>query len=228
MVLLSQCRPVTSPSNSLLLVEQLLYLAHRDGYLQDLDTSLGNELPSAPACITQELWQALHKIPLSAEYFAVVIRSMYDHPEYWESLPASDKLAELQGLPPFPWKLAGSNISSPPQTSSLDEYVLLNCLCPEIVQDKLLALARPLVDSVNVQRLVNIITGAETFYPLLLVHSMDSTVSQANKMELESELKQCLQVYVHTHTHTHTHTLSSNRKVVNFWERSIFFFRFRA
>ena len=162
-------------------------------YLQDMDSStLENERPSTPTCVSQDLWRMLHKIPLSTEYFSVVIRSIHDQPEFWESLApmTGDNLAELKELPPFPWKL--DNLSK--QASSLDEYVLLKCLCPQVVHDKLLALARPLVDSVKVPELREIITGAEGSYPLLLVHSRESLVSQANEMELERELKQCLPV----------------------------------
>ena len=211
MVVLSQCHPVTS-FNSLLLVEQLLYLAQGASYLQDLDTTLENERPSTPSCISQDLWQLLHKIPLSTEYFSVVIRSIHDNPEFWKSLAptASDNLTELKELPHFPWKLADSNNVSA-QISSLDEYVLLNCLHPQIVHDELLALARPLVDSVKVPELREIITGAEGPYPLLLVHSRGSPVSQANEMELESELRKCLPVGDYTCAHNsvdscvHTH-----------------------
>ena len=162
-------------------------------YLQDMDSStLENERPSTPTCVSQDLWRMLHKIPLSTEYFSVVIRSIHDQPEFWESLApmTGDNLAELKELPPFPWKL--DNLSK--QASSLDEYVLLKCLRPQVVHDKLLALARPLVDSVKVPELREIIAGAEGSYPLLLVHSSESLVSQANEMELERELKQCLPV----------------------------------
>ena len=191
---LSQCHPITS-SNSLLLVEQLLYLAQGASYLQDLDTTLENEFPSTPTCVSQDVWRLLHKIPLSTDYFSVVIRSIHDNPEFWESLAptAADNLTELKELPPFPWKLTDLN-NLLAQTSSLDEYVLLKCLYPLIVDDKLLALARPLVDSVKVPELREIITGAEGSYPLLLVHSRESPVSQANEMELESELRKCLPV----------------------------------
>ena len=195
MVVLSQCHPITS-SNSLLLVEQLLYLTQGASYLQDLDTTLENERPSTPTCISQDLWRLLHKIPLSTEYFSLVIRSIHDNPEFWKSLAPTagdDNLTELKKLPPFPWKLTDSNNLSP-QTSNLDEYVLLNCLYPQIIHNKLLALARPLVDSVKVPELREIITGAESSYPLLLVHSRESLVSQANEMELENELKKCLPV----------------------------------
>jgi hypothetical protein len=196
MVLLSQCHPITS-SNSLLLVEQLLYLSQGDSYLQDLVTTLENEDPSIPACVSQDLWRLLHKIPLSMEYFSVVISSIHANPEFWESLASviSDNLTELKELPPFPWKLKDdSNNLSAQAASSLDEYVLLNCLRPQMVHDKLLALAKPLVDSVKVPELREIIIGAEGFYPLLLVHSRESLVSQANEMELEGELKMCLPV----------------------------------
>ena len=192
MVVLSQCHPITS-SNSFLLVEQFLYLSQGDGYLQDLDVTLENERPSTPTCVSGELWRLLHKIPLSTEYFSMVIRSIHDNPEFWETLSSavSDNVTELKELPPFPWKL-GEDILT--QTSSLDEYVLLHCLRPQIIHDKLLALARPLVDSVKVPELREIITGAEKSYPLLLVHNRESVVSQANEMELESELRKCLPV----------------------------------
>ena len=127
----------------------------------------------------------------------MVISSIYDNPEFWESLGPliSDNLTELKELPPFPWKLGDdSNNLSSAQASSLDEYVLINCLCPQIFHDNLLALARPLVDSIKVPELREIITGAEGSYSLLLVHSRESLVSQANEMELESELKKCLPV----------------------------------
>ena len=150
-------------------------------------------------CISQDLWQLLHKIPLSAEYFSVVISSIHDNPEFWESLGLviGDNLTELKELPPFPWKLKDDSNSLSAQVSSLDEYVLLNCLRPQLVQDKLLALARPLVDSVEVPELREIITGAEGSYPLLLVHSRENLVSQANEMELEGQLKKCLPVCDH-------------------------------
>ena len=200
MLLLSQCRPINS-SSSLLLVEQLLYLSLGEGYLQELDTTLENERPSPPTCVSRDLWQLLHKIPLSTEYFSTVIRSIHDNPEFWESLPTADKLTELQELPLFPWKLTDLNNSISSQTSGLDEYVLLNCLCPQIVRDKLLALARPLVDSVKVPELKEIITGAKSSYPLLLVYNKESPVSQANEMELENGLKSSLPVRtVETHT----------------------------
>ena len=215
MAILSQCHPITS-SNSLLLVEQLLYLSQGPSYLQDLDTSLENEHQSIPACISQELWRLLHKIPLSAEYFSVVISSIHDNPEFWESLGPviGDNLTELKELPPFPWKL-GNNLSSA-HGSSLDEYVLLNCLRPQLVQDKLLALARPLVDSVEVPELREIIAGAEGSYPLLLVHSRESVVSQANEMELESQLKKCLPVCDHKFK---LHIFSQCSMIFSTWTR---------
>ena len=186
MVLLSESKP--NHNSSLLLVEQLLYLAHGESYLQELDITLEDERPPSPSYVSHDLWQSLHKIPLSTEYFSVVIKSIHDNPEFWTSL---NETRETQDLPTLPWRV---NDDSSPSDAGLDEYVLQNCLCPEIVRDKLLSMAGQLVESIEVPELSEIIESNEKSRPLLLLHSKESLVSQANLVELEDELKKCLPV----------------------------------
>ena len=173
-------------------MEQLLYLTHGESYLQELDFTLEDERPPSPACISQDVWRALHKIPLSTEYFSVVIKSIHDDAAFWESLTAPDKMADLQEeLPEFPWKTSDF---SPPLPTGLDECVLLNCLCPQVVASKLLATAGKVVDSTDVPELREIVRTESRPRPLLLLHDVECPVSQANAMELESELNKCLPV----------------------------------
>ena len=191
MALLTHSNP--SMCSSLLLVEQLLYLAHGDRYLQELDITLGDEQPTSPSCISHELWQTLHKIPLSTDFFSGVIKSVHDNPDFWESLSSPDEMVES---PNFPWKLSDSVPSS-----GLDEFVLLNCLCPQVVSDKLLALANPLVELIQVPQLRDIVLG-DNSHPLLLFHNRECPVSQANMLELNNELKKCLPVRTPYIVHT--------------------------
>lgn len=171
-------------------MEQLLYLAQGESYLNELDITLDEERPPSPACISHDQWQTLHKIPLSTEYFSVVVKSIHDNPDFWESLSASSKdVAESSDLLPFPWKQADSS----PPTSGLDEYVLLKCLHSQSVSDKLVGLANKLVASIEVPELREIIQ-ADSLHPLLLLHDRACPVSQANEMELENELRKCLTV----------------------------------
>ena len=184
----------SSLTNSLLLVEQLLYIAQGDSYLQELDVTLEDEHPPSPSCVPHELWQTLHKIPLSTEYFSVMIKSIHDDTKFWESLITPERAVDSCELPKFPWKKDsdGSNLSL--QTTGPDEYVLLKCMCPHIVSDSLLTLANRLVDSVQIPELKEIVQNGDSSYPLLLLHDRESPVSQANVLELESELKNSLPV----------------------------------
>lgn len=193
MVLLGLTAPCNSRDSSLLLVEQLLYLAQGEAYLSELDLTLEEDRPDTPGCISRDLWRALHRIPLSTDYFSEVINSVHDHPAFWESLPAPESVAKYGDIPNFPWKGSVSESSSPDR--GLDDYVLLNHMYPLTLRERLLVLTSQLISKVEVPELKEMIRVGSS-QPLLLLYDEECPVSQCNVMELESQLKQCLPVSV--------------------------------
>ena len=194
--LLSQCD--LAQSNSLLLVEQVLYLSQGDSYIQELNIS--EEPPASPSSVPLHFWHSLHKVPLSVEYFSKVVKSIHDDTDFWEKMThahleedssQTEKETNVLDLSKFPWQAEKSD--SP---HCLDDYVLLMCINPKVAHENLLSLVPPLMESVSVP-LLSVVLKREsnTTTPLLLVHNESCPISQSNMLHLESELRTIHQVY---------------------------------
>ena len=75
----------------------------------------------------------------------------------------------------------------------LDDYVMLKCLNEEGFQSKVSSLIRPLVDSVSVPLLRDVLQ-ANPVQPVLLVYDEGSPRSQALMYSLEEEIRNAFQV----------------------------------
>ena len=193
--LLSLSHP--TPSNVLLLMDQLEYLAHSQSYLEEAELSV--DLPPNPTCITVELWQTLHKLPLPVEYFRALVNSTHTHSEFWEGL-STEPHKHLQ-VTDFPWhsdevnsSVTGQGEANLPLTG-LEDQVVLRCISEGSSMRALSELVTSLVDCVGVVELREVCeSGLRSKRPLLFYHDQQSQVSQINRSSLEITLKAALKV----------------------------------
>lgn len=192
--LLSLSHP--APSNVLLLMDQLEYLSQSQSYLEEAELSV--DLPPNPTCITVELWQTLHKLPLPIEYFRPLVNSTHTHPEFWEGLSTEHKHLQVTD---FPWHSNEVNPSVAgqegvdPSLTGLEDHVVLRCISEESSMRALSELVTSLVDCVGVVELREACeSGLRSKRPLLFYYDQQSQVSQINHSNLETTLKAALKV----------------------------------
>ena len=184
MTLLTHCSP---HQDTALVMEQLLYLSQGPSYQEELDIS--NQLPTNPACVSEELWCNLHKLPLGPEYFRQVVQSMYSSPNFWEHLQqARNESSDINSLP---WRKGGDD-----NPITLNDFILWSCINWEGVVHMLWEEASVLLQSTSAPTLADILsrTSGQSGDPVLFLSEEESVVSDTNLYNLEEELRTQLQV----------------------------------
>ena len=177
-----------SCSEAALTIEQLLYLTRGERY-QDLSLS-NNSLPPNPTYISEELWQTMHRVPLTTEYFRVVIESVHNHSDFWESLQLQRE--GIKEMPKYPWNRDGYPVT-------LNDLILLSCINREVTFKTLNEQVSSLIEPITIPLLADVYASAAG-EPLVFLHDEKSAVSQANFWHLEDELKRTLQVCILSQT----------------------------
>ena len=183
--LLACCRP---HQDTVLVMDQLLYLLQGRSYLEELDIS--DQLPANPACVSEELWRNLHKLPLDTKYFRQVVQSMHSMPNFWERLQqAHNESININGLP---WR-KGEGDDNP---ITLNDFILWSCINWEAVIQMLWEEASVLLQSTSAPTLADILsrTPGQSGEPVLFLSEEESVVSDTNLYNLEEELRTQLQV----------------------------------
>lgn len=199
MTLLTHCRP---HRDTALVMDQLVYLLQGPSYLEELDMS--DQFPTNPACVSEELWCKLHKLPLDPKYFRQVVQSMYSSPNFWERLQqAHDESSDINGLP---WRKGGDD-----DPITLNDFILWSCINWEGVVQMLHKEASVLLQSTSAPTLADILSrtsgqsgepladvlsrmSGQSGEPVLFLSEEESVVSDTNLHNLEEELRTQLQV----------------------------------
>lgn len=187
LVLLAHCSPHHDTE-----LDQLLYLSSQgSSYLEELDVS--NQLPPNPACVSEELWHNLHKLPFNSKYFRQVVQSMHSTPNFWEQLQhARGEGSDINALP---WRKGGDDDNP----ITLNDLVLWCCINQDTVVQTLQREASVLLQSTSAPTLTDILTRPSTVSgqrgePVLFLSEEESVVSETNFYNLEEELRSQLQV----------------------------------
>ncbi len=175
---LSHCHLPDDPSTT---TDQLCYISQGDSCLQGLE--LSDSPPPAPAGVSEELWSALYRAPLSTAYFSEVIQSIHSSQEFWQGLQTQGRA----DVATFPWR---QNDSKP---VTLDDWVFLRCLNEKEAMESLQLEVSVLTGSTSIPLLSEVSLTAKCA-PVVFLHDEESLVSQANLLRLESDLKEALQV----------------------------------
>ena len=195
-----------SHTSTVPLAEQLLYLAHGELALSEMDTP-----PQATegAQIPHDVWDTLQRIPLSLEYYSMVVQSLQTHPQFWErAFGCSGKKEEggenteeeivegggtevVRDLSDFPWTSRGG----PDVCVGLDDYVLLKFLREESCSGKVSSLVGVLVGATHVSLLSDVLLErpSET---VLLFYDESCPRSQALMYTLQRETKEIMKVII--------------------------------
>lgn len=183
MTLLTHCSP---HQDTALVMEQLLYLSQGPSYQEELDIS--DQLPTNPACVSEELWCNLHNQPLGTEYFRQVVQSMHSSPNFWEHLQQAHESSDINSLP---WRKGGDD-----DPITLNDFILWSCINWEGVVHILLEEASVLLQSTSAPTLADILsrTSGQSGDPVLFLSEEESVVSDTNLHNLEEELRTQLQV----------------------------------
>ena len=179
------------------LAEQLLYLAHGEQALtEQVEQVLGELDPTPPGndIIPKSLWEKLQKIPLSTDYYSSVLSSLQTHPQFWEGCgsTAGEVGRVVKDFSEYPWK-AQDGRDSGGTGLGLDDYVMLKCLDEEGFRRKITGLVDPLVDSVSVP-LLNEVLQASPVQPVLLFYEEACPRSQAHMYSLEEDIRDTFKV----------------------------------
>lgn len=180
-----------SRANTVLLAEQLLYLAHgkevlTEQVLEDHDSLTGSSI------IPKSLWEELYKIPLSADYYTSVISSLETHPQFWEGYgddTSGEGQKRVKDFSEYPWKDQSHHAAG----LGLDDYVMLKCLDEERFWKKISGLIDLLVDSVSVPLLSEVLLTNST-QPVLLLYEEACPRSQALIYSLEETIRNTFKV----------------------------------
>ena len=168
------------------LAEQLLYLAHGEQALGDLEDATP---PPKDMDIPQGLWETLQRIPLSLDYYNLVVASLETHPQFWGAIADSSEGLAVRDFSDFPWRAErGSEV-----IVGLDDHVLLKCLSEEAWLAKLSNLIEPLTKSVSVPLLSKVLRESPT-EPVLLYYEESCPRSQALLYVLEQEVTDTFKV----------------------------------
>ena len=214
MTLLTHCSP---HQDTALVMDQLVHLSQGPSYLEELNIS--DQFPTNPACVSEELWCNLHKLPLDPKYFRQVVQSMYSSPNFWERLQqAHDESSDINGLP---WRKGGDD-----DPITLNDFILWSCINWEGVVQMLHKEASVLLQSTSAPTLADILsrtsgqsgepladvlsrtsgqsgepladvlsrTSGQSGEPVLFLSEEESVVSDTNLHNLEEELRTQLQV----------------------------------
>ncbi len=183
-----------SHTSTVPLAEQLLYLAHgeqalAEQLLGELDHAQ-DEHPPGSDVIPKSLLEKLQKIPLSIDYYGSVLSSLQTHPQFWErwcGSSASEEGRVMNDFSEYPWSTDGAT------GLGLDDYVMLKCLDEEGFQKKVSILVSPLVDSVSVPLLSDVLQASPA-QPILLFYEEACPRSQALMHSLEEEIRNTFKV----------------------------------
>ena len=199
MTLLTHCSP---HQDTALVMDQLVHLLQGPSYLEELNIS--DQFPTNPACVSEELWCNLHKLPLDTNYFRQVVQSMYSSPNFWEHLQqAHDESSDINSLP---WRKEGDD-----DPITLNDFILWSCINWEAVVQMLHKEASVLLQSTSAPTLADILsrtsgqsgepladvlsrTSGQSGEPVLFLSEEESVVSDTNVHNLEEELRTQLQV----------------------------------
>ena len=189
LVLLAHC---SLHHDTELVMDRLLYLSSQgSSYLEELNIS--NQLPPNPACVSEELWCNLHKLPLDSEYSRQVVQSVYSTPNFWEQLQhARGEGSDINALP---WRKGGDDDNP----ITLNDLVLWSCIDQDTLVQTLQREASVLLQSTSAPTLTDILTRPSTVSgqrgePVLFLSEEESVVSETNFYNLEEELRSQLQV----------------------------------
>lgn len=186
-----------TPATNILLTEQLIYLQQGEKYTEEVD--LSSDLPPNPVCISVDVWQSIHKLPLPVEYFSSVVKTTHTFPDFWENLKQHDDIPKqslLIDIKDFPWNTTNNELSD---CSGLEDLVILKCIHQESFDKQLKSIASSLTDLVDVPLMSDVLVARETSSfirnrPVLFLYDENSEVSQINSSRLEEVVKQHLKV----------------------------------
>lgn len=181
-----------SHTSTVPLAEQLLYLARGEQALGDLDQlQRGLSPPPAPqeVSIPDHLWETLHKIPLSLDYYGAVLGSLKTHPQFWEGVVEGVVKggASVGDFSVFPWRGEVVGVG-------LDDYVMLRCLDEQSFVAKVSGLMEKLMESISVPLLGDVV--ATPSGPVLLFYEEACPRSQVLLSRLEQGITDTLRVCV--------------------------------
>lgn len=169
-----------------LLAEQLLYLAHGEQALGSLEQI---QEPQSPhnIIIPYAFWETLQKIPLSFDYYGLVLQSLQSHPQFWEGAMGQSEEEEspVNEFSDFPWKVEGGSSVG----LGLDDYVMLKCLNEESYRTKVSSSVELLTGTVTVPLLRDVLQAAGAASATLLFYEELCPRSQALIYVLEEEIK---------------------------------------
>ena len=195
LAILTQCN--VTPTTSILLTEQLIYLQQGEKYTEELDFS--SDLPPNPLCISVDLWQSIHKLPLPVEYFSSMVKTTHTFPDFWENLKQQDNIQNQFvsiNVKDFPWKTASNELSD---CTGLEDLVILKCVLQERFTEQLESIVSSLTDLVDVPVMSDVLLTEESSSliknrPVLFLYDENSEVSQINSSSLEEVVKKYLKV----------------------------------
>lgn len=166
------------------LAEQLLYLAHGEQALGDLDQIQQPNPPPQEVTIPRDLWDTIHKIPLSLEYYTSVLHSLKTHPQFWEGVVEGK--SHVEDFSAFPWRADSIGVG-------LDNFVVLRCLDEQACLAKVAALMEDLMDSLSVPLLRDVIETSPS-EPVLIFYEESCPRSQVLLSHIEQEIRVTLKV----------------------------------
>lgn len=169
-----------SRTSTLPLAEQLLYLACGDHALSELDHLQQPPPPPQGVGVPPELWEVLNKIPLSLDYYNAVLHSLQTHPQFWEGVVGES--ADVGDFSAFPWRGGASVVGV-----GLDDYVMLRCLDEKSCMAQMADLMEPLVNSMTVPLLGEVLQASSS-EPTLLLYQELCPLSQALLSQLEQHI----------------------------------------
>lgn len=194
-----------SHTSTVPLAEQLLYLAHGELALSEMDTP---PQPPEGVEIPHDVWDTLQRIPLSLEYYGIVVQSLQTHPQFWERALGccSGKKEEDEGdnekeaggngapvvrdLSDFPWTSQGG----PDVCVGLDDYVLLKFLREESCSGKVSGLVGAVVVGSASVSLLSDVLLARPSETVLLFYDESCPRSQALMHTLQRETEDIMKV----------------------------------
>ena len=195
---------LTHNESTFLLVEQLIYLSQGAEGLTEPEEQPQEPHPLPNLNIPQELWEMLHRVPLSTDYYTSVIQSLEYHPQLWEKTITYVKQPLVKDFSEFPWKsqnATGSNLATVDSLATggglatgLDDYVMLKCLNEDMYLEKLTCLIKSMFGSISVPQLGDMLVFDPSTTHLLF-YKESCPRSQALLYRLEEEVESALKVY---------------------------------
>lgn len=208
LALLSECD--LSHDSITFLTQQLFYLArgehsfsYQEQQRQDGKEDCHNSPPllPPPSQISQELWKALHRLPLSEDYRKKVLESVHTHHEFWNTVHVhSSEESEsvmVKDIFSLPWRSQESGVGlDSGDICCLNDYVILRCLSEEAYLESVMGLVSDLTCSISVPLLADLLLLlSASACPCVLFYDEACSRSQAILQSLEEDIQRAVKVY---------------------------------